>query len=176
MNRRRLITLSASAGLAIGLGAGYRWLQPDPNAKPQTIDAALLQLDFLEGEDLISIGQWNPYQIFTHAAQSIEYSMTGYPEQKSDLFKNTAGRVAFSVFESRGKMSHSLSEAIPGAPALAASGDTTAALQRLRSAFLDFSGYEGKLQPHFAYGQLSKKDYAAAHVLHLNNHLDEIAV
>ena len=32
----------------------------------------------------------------------------------------------------------------------------------------------GELKPHFAYGALSHEEYAAAHVLHLYNHLSLI--
>ena len=33
---------------------------------------------------------------------------------------------------------------------------------------------EQALQPHFAYGTLSKTDYQAAHVLHISQHLTEL--
>jgi hypothetical protein len=39
-----------------------------------------------------------------------------------------------------------------------------------------FQAYTGPLKPHFAYGDLSRSDYALAHVLHIANHQDEIAV
>jgi len=44
------------------------------------------------------------------------------------------------------------------------------------AALNDFDNYSGALKPHFAFGMLSKSDYALAHVLHINNHLQEFAV
>jgi Protein of unknown function (DUF1569) len=57
-------------------------------------------------------------QMLNHAAQSIDYSIDGFPELQSKLFRAVVGSVAFTVFQARGKMSHSLVEPIPGAPAL----------------------------------------------------------
>jgi len=70
-------------------------------------------------------------------------------------------------------MSHSLDEVIPGAPPLAERGDARLALGRLIKALLDFNAYSGELRPHFAFGALGKDDYAVAHSLHINNHLEE---
>ncbi len=39
-----------------------------------------------------------------------------------------------------------------------------------------FQADTGPLQPHFAYGPLSRADYALAHALHIANHQDEIEV
>jgi hypothetical protein len=119
-------------------------------------------------------GVWNPYQVFTHIAQSIDYSMTGYPELKSALFRNTAGRAAFFAFSTAGAMKHNLSEPIPGAPAIASTGSVSDAIGRTMSALRTFAAYKGTLQPHFAYGELSKEEYTAAHVLHIQNHMQEI--
>ena len=102
--------------------------------------------------------------------------MVGYPEHKSWLFKHTVGSLAFAVFSGKGSMNHSLDEAIPGAPALLAQGDAEQALLRLRRALVDFRDYSGALQPHFAYGELTREEYEQAHVMHLNNHLDEFAL
>jgi hypothetical protein len=73
-------------------------------------------------------------------------------------------------------MTHNLSEPIPGAPAFATDKDIKIALFRLEKSLVAFKEYEGKLLPHFAYGELSKEEYAAAHVMHLYNHLQEINV
>ena len=35
-----------------------------------------------------------------------------------------------------------------------------------------FDKHTGALAPHFAYGALSKADYARAHLMHLANHWD----
>ena len=71
-------------------------------------------------------------------------------------------------------MSHSLGEPIPGAATLSSAGDWRAASARLAAALSRFKAHQGPLQPHFAYGLLSKGDFARAHVMHITNHQDEI--
>lgn len=175
MNRRQLIQISVSGGLLIALGGGYKWLHDGQRVEDLTIAAARIKLHALAGKNIVSSGQWSPCQIFAHAAQSVEYSMSGYPQHKSSFFKNTVGYAVFSVFSSSGRMTHGLSEAIPGAPSLADESSTQIALARLQKAMDDFQQYQGELQPHFAYGRLTKEQYEVAHVIHLNNHLEEIA-
>ncbi|MEI7446920.1 MAG: DUF1569 domain-containing protein [Burkholderiales bacterium] len=113
-------------------------------------------------------------QTLVHCAQSIEYSMTGYPQAKSALFQRTAGSAAFAFFSWRGRMSHDLGEPIPGAPALGGL-DAAQAEARLRRAVQDFEQWRGPLRPHFAYGELSREDYARAHAMHLANHFSAFA-
>jgi hypothetical protein len=113
---------------------------------------------------------WNWVQTLNHCAQSIEYSMSGYPEAKSALFQRTVGAAAFEVFRWRGRMTHNLGEPIPGAPVLDAGGDAAASLQRLVDAIEAFKTWSGPLKPHFAYGELSKGEYEQAHAMHLANH------
>ena len=118
-----------------------------------------------------STAAWNWAQTLEHCAQSIEYSMTGYPQPKSALFQRTVGAAAMGFFAWRGRMSHDLAEPIPGAPALAAGADAAQALARLQGAIRAFSQWAGPLQPHFAYGALDKAAYERAHAMHLANHL-----
>jgi hypothetical protein len=151
MKRRQLIKTGLLGGLSIGaVSAGAVWLNVPANIAPLTIAVALKKLDKLSRQEILSSGEWSPYQIFTHCAQSIEFSLSGFPEHKSEFFKNTAGQLAFSAFSTKGQMTHSLSEPI--------------------------QQFEGKLAAHFAYGELSKPDYERAHVMHFYNHLHEITV
>ncbi len=172
MNRRNFILGSIATGAVVGSGA--LWLTIEKNDEPLEIDFALTKLEKLISQNPETTGTWNLYQVFIHCAQSVEYSMTGYPEHKSDLFKKTAGKTAFSLFSAKGKMIHSLDEVIPGAPAFSNHEDIDIALKRFTQSLLDFKEYQGELAPHFAYGQLSKIEYEAAHVMHFNNHLQEI--
>lgn len=175
MERRTFIKASIIGGVSVGIiGGGAVWLNTGVNPKHLTIDFALQQLTSLSQQPILSTGEWNPYQIFMHCAQSIEYSMQGFPEHKSDTFKNTVGQLAFAIFSTKGKMRHNLSEAIPGAPFISSEQNIQLALQRLTHAFTEFKQYKGALAPHFAYGELSKTEYEIAHVIHLNNHLQEI--
>ncbi|OUS27382.1 twin-arginine translocation pathway signal [Gammaproteobacteria bacterium 45_16_T64] len=176
MNRRQFIAASVSGGILIGIGSGYAWVNDGLDVNKLTIDNALITLDNLADKTVTSTGQWNLYQIFSHAAQSVEYSMTGYPLHKSDTFKNTVGKLAFSAFSTKGKMIHGLSEEIPGAPLFEKRDDAKGALLRLIQSLKDFQQFAGELAPHFAYGVLSKDEYGLAHVMHLHNHFDEISI
>lgn len=52
--------------------------------------------------------------------------------------------------------------------------DLDASLTRLRRSVDDFERAREPPQPHFAYGELSKPDYALAHAMHLANHFSVI--
>jgi hypothetical protein len=110
-------------------------------------------------------------QTLEHCAQSIEFSMRGFPQPKSALFQKTLGAAAFQVFSWRGRMSHDLAEPIPGAPALATDMPAAAAVERLTQAISAFAQWRNPLQPHFAYGLLEKPQYEQAHAMHLAQHL-----
>ena len=171
MNRRKFILGSIASGAFIG---GVAWLGIDQNQEPLDIDFALLKLNRLMEQNPVATGEWNLYQVLTHCAQSVEYSILGYPEHKSDIFKNTVGKTAFSLFSSKRKMTHALNEAIPGAPEFSDDENITDAFERFKKSLIDFKKYDGVLTPHFTYGQLTKLQYETAHVMHFNNHLLEI--
>tara|TARA_B100000446_G_C10545300_1_gene338297 strand:- start:605 stop:1162 length:558 start_codon:yes stop_codon:yes gene_type:complete len=184
MERRQFIKVGALS--TIGLLGGASVLlstheEGQDETEALTVSAVIAKLEALSGKRILHTGTWNPAKIFTHCAQSIEFSMTGYPEHKSDLFKNTLGSLAFSAFSLKGSMVHALDEVIPGAPVIsiddkAMPEEQLEALTRLKKAFFDFNQFEGTLEPHFAYGQLTKAEYEAAHVMHVYNHFDELSV
>ncbi|MBL4584580.1 MAG: DUF1569 domain-containing protein [Pseudomonadales bacterium] len=174
MNRRTFIKATVASGVLMGFSTGAFWLNDDSNSDELIITAALNKLELL-GSTAVSNGVWNPTQIFTHCAQSVEYSMSAFPQHNSKIFKSTVGPLALSVFVSKGEMSHGLSEPIPGAPPLPAAQNRSIALARLKNSMIKFSQYEGSLAPHFAYGMLTKREYEIAHVMHLYNHLNEIS-
>ena len=139
------------------------------------LDDCVTWLDGIERASSVrTTGAWPLSAVLEHLAQSIEMSIDGFPQPKSVLFQHTAGKLAFGVFRSRGRMSHSLVAPIPGAPALAGGEDWHPAAQRLRNAIARFKAHQGQLQPHFAYGALGKDDYALAHAMHIANHRDEV--
>jgi len=121
-----------------------------------------------------SRGAFTLAQMLNHAAQSIEFSLNGFPEMKSAVFRHTVGGAAFAFFDARGAMSHGLDEPIPGAPALAAGLPLDAAITRALKALSDFDQHTGLLHPHFAYGELDKAHYTRAHLMHLANHWTEL--
>ena len=172
MNRRAFIT-TVIAGVATG---SIAWQSIEPYDESLSIDATLSKLDKMRDSTTTTTGSWSLYQVLIHCAQSVEYSMSGFPEHKSEFFKNTAGKLAFSAFSAKGKMTHGLDEAIPGAPAIADSANLTKAYARLQQSLKDFQTFDGRLKPHFAYGKLTKAQYEQAHVMHFNNHLNEISI
>ena len=176
---RRVILISAvgapAAWMLGGLaGCGNRADQEDRQLSFMSLADAETELARLAAaKTLHSAAKWTWAETLVHCAQSIEYSMTGYPQQKSKLFQSTVGPAALDFFAWRGRMSHDLAEPIPGAPALPAQADPVAALARLRAAMLGFLTWDKPLQPHFAYGELDKKAYERAHAMHIANHLSQ---
>jgi len=173
---RRAFVLSAAGVTAAGVAAAVlQGCKEAPVNDRQlvfpSLDEALRELDRLaKAEPLKPATAWSWPQTLDHCAQSIEYSMTGFPQAKSQVFQRTVGTLAFNVFAWRGRMSHDLAEPIPGAPPLDAASDGAAAGARLLRAVQTFQKWTDPLRPHFAYGALGKAEYARAHAMHLANH------
>lgn len=129
-----------------------------------------------QGQEWVSGSALNWAQTLIHCAQSIDYSMSGYPQSNSRLFQATIGSAAFGVFSLRGRMSHDLDAPIPGAPAIEPTEDPVKALARLRDTITRFRKWTGPLKPHFAYGELDKSAYELAHAMHIANHLSVIDI
>ena len=125
-------------------------------------------------KNIVSNTEFSWFQILNHCAQSIEYSLTGYPENKSAIFRMTAGKIASNIFSSRGYMSHDLNAPIPNSPSIPRDGDEKEAMLRLYKAIDDFKNFCGDMKMHFAYGELTKLDYEKAHAMHIANHLSYV--
>jgi hypothetical protein len=172
----------AALSVAAAAGVGYLLHQPgnDRQLVFGTLVDALREVDRLASASVSALAPataWNWSQTLEHCAQSIEFSLQGFPAPKSTLFQDTLGSAAFGVFALRGRMSHNLAEPIPGAPVLDASTpDAVLALARLRKSVQDFANHAGPLHPHFAYGALTKAQYEQAHAMHLANHLSAFDV
>jgi hypothetical protein len=180
MQRRRFLTISAwsAASLAVAGGGGAWWLSGTP-APIAGFDSMAQARDWLQAlatnPAARSLTHWPLTHVLEHCAQSVEFSLEGFPQPRSALFQDTAGALAFAAFNLRGAMHHGLTEAIPGAPTLIAT-ELAATAQRLLDAFAAFEAHTGPLQPHFAYGALDKTEYTRAHLLHLANHAQRIAL
>ena len=174
LTRRRLLGCGAAAltGATLpALGGCSPASGTDRALVYGSLDEALREADRLAAlDDLHPATDWSLSQTLAHCAQSIEYSLQGFPVAKSELFQQTLGRAAFSVFAWRGRMHHDLAEPIPGAQALAPTLDKHQALARLHTAANAFATATGPLQPHFAYGALTRAQYEQAHAMHLANH------
>jgi Protein of unknown function (DUF1569) len=169
--RRHIIITTALAA------AGVHTMAAADIPKVQSLDDALRWLDKIEkSAGVKTTGAWPLVAVLEHLSQSIEMSVHGFPEPKSALFQNTVGTAALTVFKWRGRMSHTLSDPIPGAQVLTQQGDWKLAAGRLRTAMQMFNAHTGALKPHFAYGNLSKAEFALAHAFHIANHQDEIVV
>ncbi len=118
-------------------------------------------------------GAWSLYKTLSHGAQSIEFSLQGYPAHKSSLFKHTVGKLALHVFLAKGAMSHDISMPIPDAPSIQNDGDALQGFKRLEEAVQAFWHHNGAYKEHFAYGTLTKAQYDKIQALHLANHLNE---
>ncbi|WP_310384511.1 DUF1569 domain-containing protein [Roseateles sp.] len=117
---------------------------------------------------------WTLAQLLQHLAQSIEFSIAGFPEMKPAWFRASLGVAAWTLFNARGAMSHSLDEPIPGAPALDAERSLKSSVQRLLDAMDAFASHQGPLAPHFAYGPLTRDEFERAHLMHLANHWQQL--
>jgi hypothetical protein len=170
MNRRRAIQTPVVLLAAVPLAACTGRLDTFTSWK----QAQQAVLELLFKPRVVADNAWNLPQVVQHLAQSIEFSMQGYPALKGAWFRASVGSAAFAVFNARGAMSHSLDEPIPGAPALDAAQALRVSVQRLLDAMDAFAGFSGTLRPHFAYGELSKPQYERAHLMHLANHWQQL--
>jgi hypothetical protein len=140
-----------------------------------SIDTALKTLEQLKTQAPRMTGVWDLPRVLHHTAQSIEFSIGGFPAPKPAWFRATVGSYAFALFNARGQMTHRLSEPIPGAPDIAQSQPLVPAIDRAIAALQAFERHSGALAPHFAYGALDKPAYTRAHLMHLANHWNEAA-
>jgi hypothetical protein len=138
-----------------------------------TLDDARRALVRLPGAPLRSTGAWDVPEVLHHVAQSVEFSLDGFPQLKPAWFRATLGRLAFAIFSARGRMSHALDAPIPGAPPIASGLPLDTAVARALAALDRFERHGGPLQPHFAYGALDKAAFLRAHLMHLNDHWRE---
>lgn len=137
-------------------------------------DARAALEEIASAGELKAIGRWSAAQVFLHCAQSVRFSMSGFPKPKLRLVQLTVGRIVAGRFLRAGEMSHDLAAPIPGAPELDLSVDTGAALRELLGEVEAFDRHSGPLAPHFVFGELPKADYGRLHAMHIANHLGEI--
>jgi len=141
-----------------------------------SIDEIVLELDNIEANvDTVIMDQpYSLYKALMHMAQSMEYSLTGYPQLDSSVVR-TVKKLGFLSFKSQGYMTHDLEAPVPAAPEIAEDGPVDVAILRLRNACADFQAHTGALHPHFSYGTLDLDDWTLAHAFHCANHFSKIA-
>lgn len=170
MDRRKFLIATAvlSGVTAIGLPVAANRFVADLAALQNELQSFIAQ-------ELQSSGQWNVSQIFQHLTQSVRGSYLGYPQQRGWWFQHSIGPIALQGFKAVGAMRHPLDEVIPGMPALDAALEPQQALTGLLTALTEFAT-AATLAPHFAYGVLNHADFAAAHQLHIRQHLSQISI
>jgi hypothetical protein len=132
----------------------------------RTFDEVLAQLPAVEKADRPGLG-W----ALAHCAQSLEFSVNGFPTQKPAWFQKTIGRVVLGRFLKKGAMSHDVDAPIPGAADVDRSTPLADGAARLRAAIALFRGHSGELKPHVVYGTVDRAGYEAVHSMHIANHL-----
>ena len=191
--KRRNLLLGIAGTMVAGGAAGYASLNGKPVNAFASLTAVQQQLRTLLSQVARSISQqsfqqhsssnavfvtsnnaWSPAQHFVHMAQSIELSVTGYPIHYSDAFKATIGSLAFQLFSSKQASTHNTEELIPGTELISNESSLLKAVERLISAINLFE-QSLEVQPHFAYGELSKKEYYNAHLFHINEHWQHLS-
>ncbi|URD69537.1 DUF1569 domain-containing protein [Leptospira borgpetersenii] len=181
LNRREFLNSSVKFFVFIGASGAIAPSLTGCNSEPKgavdgnlsfvSLSQVLNELGiFKKLNSIRGYGAWDAGKVFLHCAQSIEYSIQGYPENKSALFQNTIGKLVFLNFVSSKKMSHDLEAPIPGSTEIRVGTDWKESLSILRETILKFQTYDKELKPHFAYGSLSKQEYDLAHAMHIANH------
>lgn len=106
-----------------------------------------------------------------HCAQSIEFSLTGFPTQRGLLVRKLVGPLLLRKYLRQGFLTHDVKAPIPGAPELPPDLSFESGAERLRGAIAQFRSHSGILAPHFAFGHVSREDYETLHAMHLADHL-----
>lgn len=166
--RRRTLILGTLVATPMVLGL-YLKAPPRPLVPFADFDAVRHWLGQLAGSGADSVLGWPLPRVLEHCAQSIDYSRTGFPRPRPAWFQRSIGALAFAGFRRNGRMRHSLTEPIPGAPPLV-QDDLVAAVAALMQSIAAFERHRGTLAPHFAYGTLDRAQYTSAHLMHLNQH------
>lgn len=139
----------------------------------KSLNEVYYALEALKKAETVTVdNDWDLHQNLVHCSQTVEFSMKGFPEARPRIFQLTLGLVAFKVFDARGYMTHDTNEPVPGAEPVAPNGKLEG-IQRLQTALEKFEKWEQPVFPHFAFGALTKAEFARAHCMHIANHFDE---
>lgn len=94
LNRKEFLNSSLKFFILIGAGASVTECNSGPkgvvnkNLSFISLSQVLNELEIFKKLNLIQgYGTWDAGKVFLHCAQSIEYSIQGYPENKVNFFK-----------------------------------------------------------------------------------------
>lgn len=116
---------------------------------------------------------WSPYKTFVHCAQTIKYSMEGYPKTKPLIIQLTLGKIVFKSYLKQGYMKHNLSAPVPGSPFIEDSNDINRGIDILIDAIDLFQKFEGEFKRHLIFGGMTKEEYGTYFSMHIMDHLSE---
>jgi len=119
-------------------------------------------------------GQWDLPVMLDHCAESLEFTLTGYPEMKPEWFRMTVGPIAKHVFLMQGKMSHNTLDPIPGDAEMPHTKTEKEAFKRLFEAIAGFKTWNREVAEHFAYGKLDRLEAEKLQAFHIADHLSKI--
>jgi hypothetical protein len=114
---------------------------------------------------------WNLSQTVQHCAQTVHYSVVGYPQLKPTVFRATVGAIAKRVFLLRGATRHPLAAEIDDAPPLESELPVPDALAQLSTAVAQFTAHGGTHPPHPTYGDCTHEQLDRLQAMHLAEHL-----
>ena len=170
MDRRHFVLTGAGAVGLSGLSGCAGELQRFPTLK--AAKAAVLELGF--GEVRLEHPSWNLSQLLQHLAQSIEFSMQGYPEMRGAVFRALLGNTRLCALQCARRHEPRSGRADTRRAAAQAADLPQGRRGPLLAALNAFEVWGGPLKPHFAYGELDKAQYTRAHLMHLANHWSQL--
>lgn len=176
MSRKTFLRLTLGTAAIAAFAPLSGCSKPGRKLRFKTVNDALVETALIE-VNLANVQMqqpWSLYKVLEHMAQSMEYSMTGYPQMESAALMAAARVVFFNVFKPQGYMSHDLGAPVPGAPEIPDDGPLEEAFLRYRNACSDFQNFTGALMPHFSYGELDYANWELAHAFHAADHYSSL--
>ncbi|MCP5497592.1 MAG: DUF1569 domain-containing protein [Leptospiraceae bacterium] len=132
------------------------------------------EISSLKDKKIQTYGKWSYYQILTHLADGLEYTLKGenpkwyFPV----IIQNTIGKLMLNRILRQKSMP-------PGLPNLIKKntviyGDEKEAYKRLIKVMEEFKSFSGEFKPHPVFGKMTKGEWYLLHTCHFANHLSYI--
>lgn len=135
----------------------------------------LEHIEILERAPFIeTTGAWSYYQILTHLAEHIHFSMTTFPYTYTSVLRKTVGKYLLSKILERGFM---LPDGYNGQlETERIEGDDKVALLQLKSAIYSFRRFNREFAIHPLYDIMDKPTWERFHSIHIANHLSYVEI
>jgi len=139
------------------------------NLRFNSLEDAVAELNRLGKGKVTTMKLWTYFQILTHCADALEFSMSSYPRVMPGIIRKTIGKFFFNRMMKDGYMKAGAPN--PSAPKTREEGDEKAALLRLQKALSAFEKFQGPFAIHPVFDELTKDQWAKLHSFHIANHL-----